>query len=148
MAGVTLRDNGMKALLKRLGEGSKSITVGVHSDAGAESNGTSIAAVAAYQEFGTATIPSRSFVRAWADEKAGDIRDALRKIGAGVLQGRYTAAQGLAQAGVLFVGQIQKRISDGIPPPLADSTVKRKGSSTPLIDTGVLRSSVAFKVSK
>jgi hypothetical protein len=52
----------------------------------------------------------------------------------------------LDRLGAKFVGDIQRRIKAHIPPPLQQSTIDRKGSSTPLIDTGVLWSSITHEV--
>jgi hypothetical protein len=48
--------------------------------------------------------------------------------------------------GMRVVGDIQDRISDGIPPPNSPITIARKGSSKPLIDSGQLRQSISFEV--
>jgi hypothetical protein len=48
--------------------------------------------------------------------------------------------------GLLFVGQIQERIKANIAPENADSTIERKGSSTPLINGGQLWQSVKHEV--
>jgi hypothetical protein len=41
---------------------------------------------------------------------------------------------------------VQMRISQGIPPALAQATVDRKKSSVPLVDTGQLRSAITWQV--
>ena len=91
-------------------------------------------------------IPARSFIRAWFDEQEPELRDDLVKLLQAVVRGERTGPQILELLGQRMVGQIQERISDGIDPENAASTVARKGSSTPVIDTGVLRSSVSYRV--
>ena len=71
------------------------------------------------------------------DIKAGFVR---------VIKRELTPEQLADLLGQKYVGQIQARISAGIPPPLAESTIARKGSSVPLIDTGQLRSAVTYEV--
>lgn len=139
-------DKGVKALLARLADANGSITVGVHADSGNEPGGSSTVDVASYQEFGTDTIPARSFLRAWFDGNGPKIRDTLRRAGNAVVAGRLTPKQALGQAGDIFVGEIQKRIVGGIAPDLKDNTIRRKGSNTPLVDTGHLKSSITRKV--
>lgn len=48
--------------------------------------------------------------------------------------------------GNIMVGDIKKSITELKTPPLSPITIARKKSSNPLIDTGLLRSSVTYKV--
>lgn len=48
----------------------------------------------------------------------------------------------LALLSEVALGHIKQAISDGLPPPNTESTIQRKGSSKPLIDTGELRNSL------
>ena len=41
---------------------------------------------------------------------------------------------------------MQEAISAGIDPPNAESTIKAKGSSTPLVDDGTLRQSITYVI--
>lgn len=106
----------------------------------------SILDVATWMEFGTQDIPARSFIRAWFDEDEDHLREVLTTLLQEVVAGKLSKEQALEQLGQYAVGRIQQRISDGIPPPNAPSTIEKKGSSTPLIDTGTLRASVTYKV--
>ena len=72
----------------------------------------------------------------------------LKKLLQRVIAGELTEDAALEQFGAWSKGEIQARIARGVPPPNAASTVKRKGSSTPLIDTGILRSSIDYEVRK
>lgn len=56
--------------------------------------------------------------------------------------------QVLRKAGAFLEGKIKEKITHSDPswPPLKPETVKRKGSSKPLIDTGRLRNSITHKV--
>lgn len=54
--------------------------------------------------------------------------------------------QSLDRLGLMAAGDIQRRIADLRDPPNAASTVDRKGSSNPLIDTGEMRQKVSHKV--
>lgn len=87
-------------------------------------------------------VPERSWLRAWVDENQKTIREDLRKVMRQVLRGKMTKEQGVEILGLKYVGAIQTRISNGIQPANAPSTIARKGSSTPLIDTGQLRSAI------
>lgn len=146
---VKTKDNGSAKVISASKKAAK-IEVGVLGPkAHSKHRGSEVttADVAGFQEFGTETIPKRPFVSGWFDAvgKAGlpaILKDAAKKFLAGQIDGpKYVKL-----LGNYGVGGIQKLISAGIKPALAESTIKRKGSSKPLIDTGVLRASVSFRV--
>jgi hypothetical protein len=122
------------------------VTVGWPASAGQHHSGMSIAEVAAQNEFGTSRIPQRSMLRATVEIYAHKYQDALRKIGIGITHGRIDLKGGLDLLGVMIKGDVQKRIAAGIMPPNALSTIKRKGSRTPLIDTGQMRNALEHEV--
>lgn len=136
-------DKGFKKLMATMrkvdSRPEREITVGVHSDEGGNYEGASIQDVATFHEFGTATIPARSFVRAWFDTTESENN---AKIGRALEQGIKTGDfdQPLKQLATVFAADVQKRIIGGIPPPL----VSRSG--TPLVDTGQLKSAIAAKL--
>lgn len=148
-ASVRIKDKGLAALLDRLDTAAKErvLTVGVHEEEGAASHGeTTVADIAAMHEFGIGN-PQRSFIGAWADENEAKHADDLRKLGTALVKGTVKdAGQGFEQLGEAYVGEVQGRIAAGIDPPNAPATIARKGSSTPLIDQGVLRSSITKRV--
>lgn len=57
-------------------------------------------------------------------------------------------SEALERVGQVAVGFVQKYIVDLRTPPNAPSTIKKKGSSNPLISSGAMRQSVTFKVTK
>jgi hypothetical protein len=148
------RDRGFAALLKRAGSaGGLALTVGIHEADGNEEHGdnpgVSIATVGAFHEFGLGHNPRRSFIADWADENEDANRERLRKMADAIVRGAIPSGDvALERLGNLFVGEIQKRMAEGIDPPLDPKTIARKGSSTPLIDTGQLRSAITYKVEK
>lgn len=147
---MTVRDidKGMKKLLKALAT-EASLSVGVHQEEGSATreDGATIADVAVFQEFGTSTIPARSFVRGWFDgaesENANMIKASAKAVAARQVK---DTGQAMERLGVRFSGDMKKRIIAGLSPELADSTVERKGSSTPLIDQGQLIGAITHKV--
>ena len=94
-----------------------------------------------------ANIPARPFLEPGVANAEDDI---LRAFEAGVqraLSGDNSAlANSLNLAGVIAVRAVQDKITTGPFAPLAPRTVRRKGSSKPLIDTGQLRQAVTFVV--
>jgi hypothetical protein len=153
---VTSTDHGYKALIKRtIGMKPVTIAVGILEKDGAaphEGGGDlTLIEIACFNEFGTFKdgvphVPERSFIRAWFDENEDQLRQTLTILMRSVIAGKRTREQILQQMGAYCVGQIQQRIASSLPPPNADSTVKQKGSSTTLIDTGHLRSAISFQV--
>lgn len=107
------------------------------------SDGESVAQVAFWNEYGTATVPPRPFFRntiaehkdEWPKQAAalleangGDVRQTLELMGEGVK------------------GQIVETIQAFREPPNAAATVKKKGFDKPLIDTGTLWRSIDCEV--
>lgn len=144
-------DNGANALIKAALQAAKGaeLRVGILEEKGSEkaegSPDVTVADVATFNEFGLG-VPERSFIRRWYDDQLEENKRKFRALQARVLRGEITQELAFKQLGLVFVGDIQKRISGGIPPENAESTVERKGSSVPLIDKGQLRSSVSFEV--
>ena len=149
-ARVTDIDRGYRALVERVFEAAKTkpvVRVGIHeSDGDRDDRGARVIDIATWNEFGTDRIPARSFVRAWFDGAEGQLREDLVTLMQSVVSGKRTREQILEILGQVAVGGMQARIAQHIDPPNAASTVKRKGSSTPLIDTGALRSSITYDV--
>lgn len=91
-------------------------------------------------------IPERSFLRGTVDEKATEIKRMAKRLAGAVVDGKYTVPKALETLGLYIQGLIRSRMSAGIPPPLKAATIRRKGSSKPLIDKGQLRASIDFQV--
>lgn len=147
------KDNGLAkrlAQLKAAAQKTWGVTVGIHEEKGSETHdedsGLTIAQIGEIHELGLG-VPRRSFIADWVDENRDQIQANFRKVGEAVVQGKIASIeQGMNRLGLLFVGQIQRRIVNHIPPPLAQSTIDRKGSSTPLIDEGILKSAITYEV--
>lgn len=155
--GVRDTDRGYAALKKRMlaAAAGAQLTVGIHEAEGdqpaeGEDSDATLAEVAAYNEFGGPddNPPRRSFLADWADEGVEQHREQLRQSAKAVVQGKLPSmAVALERLGLRFVGEIQLRIKGGIAPENADSTVARKGSSTPLIGvSGQLWTSITHQV--
>jgi hypothetical protein len=151
-ARVQDRDNGYRDLIQRLRAAREpvGVTVGVHEDVGNKPHGdgpATIGEVATYNEFGTSRIPRRSFVADWADENEAVNADLMRKLSAGLISGKVRSLdEAMRLFGEKAKGSMVRRMGEGIPPPNAPSTIARKGSSTPGIDSGEVRKAVDFKV--
>lgn len=125
----------------------KAITIGVHSDAGAHDGGKvpiSLGELAAIHEFGLGP-PARPFISQWAELKLAEGIETFNDVWARVVVSDLDPATAFRRIGEWCVGSCKQHMANGILPPNAPATVARKGSSTPLIDTGQLRNSIAWK---
>lgn len=98
------------------------------------------------QEKGNIIIPERSFLRSTFDEQNAKWFEFMQKRIPALLEGRTSARQICELLGTRMVADIQKKIKSLDTPPNADSTIRAKGSSNPLIDTGGMRMRVTYKV--
>ena len=148
---VRVVDRGADALMKRLADMDMAVKVGViGSEAAAphKLTGTTVVDIATIQEFGLGS-PQRSFIRGYVDENEPKLRARLRGVGEQVLKGQLSLRAGLDRYGLLTVGEIQERMSRGIPPGLSESTKKRRGeNAVALIASGQLRSSITHAVTQ
>jgi len=154
---VTETDFGLDKLLKGFQKPkSAAVHIGVFGDGAQreDDEGIDNVLLAAVHEFGRrdGSIPSRSFLRATIIENrrkyARMFEHFIKRFGGDPAGIRKT----LDAMGLQVVGDVQKKISDGIKPRLEDSTLKAKKrrfgkeSTTPLVATGDLRQSIASKV--
>jgi hypothetical protein len=105
---LTDRDNGAKALAERIRKLAKpvTLTVGVHEGAPAIDH-------ASFVEFGTATHPPESFLRAWADATTDEQRAALRQVAADALTGTRPLEEGLTALGERWAADVRSRAPEG-----------------------------------
>jgi phage gpG-like protein len=146
-----LKDINAKAfddLRARLKADHSKINVGVPSGKN-EADGTPVALIAAVHEFGSSEmgIPERPFLRTTIQANKGKYVQLNRKNLVAVLNGKMDIEQALGQLGAVAAGDVQAQIASGGFAPLEAATIKRKGSSKPLIDTGQLRQSITWELS-
>lgn len=132
------------AELKKLAE--SEIQVGFQSDQTYE-DGTSLAEIAAINELGSSDTPARPFMRQSFENHEAELQAACDRANA-ILSNGGTAEQALNQLGVFCRGLVQEEIVEGGFAPNAESTIKKKGSEQPLIDTGYMRQSVNYVVKR
>lgn len=108
---------------------------------------------AIWNEFGTRRIPERPAVRtAIRGGKASNealLKSEAVKIVKAAAIGHGAApikTNALRRLGVKVKGDIQDEIDAWSTPPNAPSTIAKKGSSNPLIDTGAMKSAVGWEV--
>lgn len=142
----------MADVLKELhATGDVHITVGVHGDASQRTDGgPSQQLIAAANEFGTSDgrVPERSFIRSTIDSRRNDIANLTTKVLGQIADGKRTAEDAAEIVGQFTTAAIKKTMTDLDSPPNAPSTIAKKGSSNPLLDTLQLRNAVTHKVVK
>ncbi len=144
---VKVVDRGWNAMIDRLDAcrklGSK---VGYPTAESGETyeDGMTVLDVAVIHEFGApkANIPQRAHVRAAYDEDLENLaRMAKNEMGL-IVDGKSTPEESITRLGEYHAGVIKNKIRTGPFVPLKPQTVRRKGSSAPLIDTGQMINSV------
>jgi hypothetical protein len=104
-------------------------------------NGQQVAEVAAFNEYGVPSHnqPPRPFFRNMIAAKEHEWAPAL---GMALKANDYDVDKSLDLIGTGIEGQLRASIIELVSPPLAPSTIARKGKSKPLIDTGHMLNSV------
>lgn len=123
----------------------KEVRIGFQHGEASEDDGTDICDIAAWNELGTEHIPSRPFLRKSVDENEGKINQFLQAEARSLASGK-TAETLLNEIGDFQKSLVQEKITEGSFTPNAESTIRRKGSSKPLIDTGRMRQSVNYVI--
>ena len=136
----------LQRILRQAGKGGvRNVEVGFFSDARYQ-DGTPVAAVAAWNEFGTSKIPSRPFIRNSNAKLKEQLPEILKN---GIDPKKNVVEDVLAnQIGLLAQATIQTEIRDLREPPNSPVTIELKGSDNPLIDDGKMRQSTSYKVNR
>jgi len=95
---------------------------------------------------GSISIPERSFLRTAFDDKNEQWASFFKSQLKHVLALQMDVQTLFNRLGARMVGDIQEKITDLDAPPNAPSTIAKKGSSNPLIDTGGLRMRITYRV--
>jgi hypothetical protein len=139
MAGLRVKikgGEGVRAMFARIGDqlsNPASLRVGFLENA-KYPDGTPVAMIAAINEFGAPSRgqPPRPFFRNMIREKQGEWPAAIKGL---IVSNDYNMAKAMDQAGAAIAGQLRQSILDLMEPPLAPSTIRRKGFDKPLIDS-------------
>ena len=142
LTGLQLAQDAMRKELEKL-QTKKVALVGIHESAGIEEkSGQTVAFVGAANHFGTDKIPARPWLDVGVESGSEEYLEVIQD---GIIEGE-SSEKVLEQVGVLAAGYTQQYITDLDSPPNAPSTIKRKGSANPLIDTGNMRQSVTYAI--
>lgn len=149
---ITVVEDNFPKLQKAIDDLSRyALSVGIFGD-----DDASYVMIANVHEFGVTIslangqirIPERSFMRSTFDEKEKEWTAFLEERLDRVFDFRMTVEEMYEQLGAKAASDIQEKIRTLSDPPNAESTVKKKGSSNPLIDSGSMRQRVTWKVVK
>lgn len=144
----------MKALRRLAAEAAKlgTVKVGVlASKGGAARRGKiSMAELAAIHEFGSpaAGVPERSFIRRTFAAKEQQLATFSARLAAAIIGGQMSVNRALDLLGAWGASEVKKTITEGegVPPPNAPTTIAKKGSDRPLVDTGRLLGAIQWEV--
>ena len=146
MAGHTLQgsEGVMKALediARKMGGGE--VAVGFMEGA-TYPDGTPVASVAYWNEFGNVGQPARPFFRQMIVEESPTWAPKMAKLAKAT---NYDGPRVLAMMGEDVKGALQQSVNDFTTPALAPSTIAAKGFAKPLIDTSHMLNSITYEVS-
>lgn len=135
-------------LKRRVGADKSVVKVGIPSERKHQPDGTPLAMIGAVHEFGLPTrgIPERSFLRAGLRHAREQLIRLNRISLVRIVKGDMTVQRALGLMGNMAAGAVKKEIREGDFESLQPATIKRKGSSKPLIDKGQLVQSITYVV--
>lgn len=110
--------------------------------------GLQMAQIAAQNEFGTNSIPERSFMRTAFDQNQKEILERLQYQYGLIIDGKVTINKSLNFIGQIITGLIQAKIAAIRFPPNSPKTIEIKKSSKPLVDFGQMINSVRYEINK
>lgn len=142
---LTAEGRRFERMLRELAD--EEVRIGFQHGEATEEDGTDVCDVAMWNELGTEHIPARPFLRESVDENTTEINTFLQSQKESLLRG-MPAEQILKEIGIFQKDLIQEKITEGSYTPNAASTIRKKGSDKPLIDTGRMRQSVNYVIQR
>ena len=118
----------------------KTVLVGIHEGAPpVEGEDITMAQLGAVLHFGNQNIPARPWLDVGVRSGSADYLDIIEN-------NNEDMDNALNMIGLIAVGKVQQYMTELQDPPNAPSTVKKKGSSNPLINDGHLRGAVTYSI--
>lgn len=121
------------------------VQVGFQAGDASYENGADICEIAAYNEYGGSDRPARPFMKQSFENHEPELKAACDQVNKAIGKGG-TAESALKQLGVAAKGLVQDEITSGGFAANAPSTIAKKGSATPLIDSSTMRGSVNYQI--
>lgn len=144
---VTRTGIGIEGVMKRYKKFG-SVDVGIIDAGQHDDSDLTVATIGYINEFGGGNVPERSFMRSTIKEKRKDITALQKKLLIKIRKDELKSEDALGLLGEFIADLMKQKIVSLKTPPNAEETIKKKGSSNPLIDTGQLRNSITYKVTK
>lgn len=136
------KDDLLDAVLQKLKLQFGTVEVGFFKGSAKYKTGKDVTTVARDNDQGTKRIPERPFMIPAGNKAANKtVNITVQSIASGLDE-----QQALSRAAIMFKNAIAREITNLKEPPNAESTILKKGSSNPLIDTGLMRSKVEWKL--
>ena len=131
----------LASALKKYSEMNASVRVGVLESA-TYPDGTPVAMVAFWNEYGTKTSPVRAFFRTTVSDQKKNWVLSVQNL----MKMHDDPKKVMGLIGEHMRGQIVQSINTWTDPPNAPYTVRMKGFQKPLVDSGQLMRSISFEV--
>jgi len=143
------RDLGYKKIYRALKSlNGIEVVVGITAKKADRSTGSGInnATLGLIHEYGLGRVPERSFIRSTVENNLKEYKKLLSGAVKDITVNGIKPGKALGLVGLKVQGDIKDKIQSSIPPANAEATIKAKGSSVTLIDTGQLIGSISYRV--
>ena len=144
-------NGGVAGLIERMKSlGEPKVYIGIPASTNARQGSSNNATLAATHELGAPSrgIPARPFLIPTMQNNADKYVRLMAQGFKTALQDKTKADEVYEKIGLVASSDVKDYIVSGQFVPLKQSTIDRKGSSKPLIDTGELRNSISYEVRK
>ncbi len=135
------KDMGMQRVIDEINIEGGFVDTGVQPDEDEE-----LLIIAGANEFGTKNIPARPYIRGAIDNSEAEILELAERYSGEIIDGTTSRYNALTFMGQFIEGLIKRYMINLRTPKNADSTIKKKGSDNPLINTGLLVGSIRYEV--
>lgn len=142
---------GVQGLLERIAAlGEPKVYIGIPSSTNPRQGASNNATIAATHELGAPTrgIPARPFLIPTMQNNADKYVQLMAQGFRNALQDKGKADEVYEKIGLVASSDVKEYIVSGQFVPLKESTIDRKGSSKPLIDTSEMRNSISYEIKK
>jgi len=140
-------DLGMNAFIKEIKKLKKNnkVEIGIWSDK-KRNDGLDNVSLMTMHEFGYYELPQRSIIRAGTDINLSEAFKQISNEYSLIIKSRSNFKELFNKNGKFILDKFQKRFSKQFLTPNAPYTIRKKGSDTPLVDTGQLKKSFKYKI--
>src|SRR5690625_1670378 len=139
-------DHGLKAITRRMEKlNRREVTIGFHGD-DRYPDGTDVAQVAIWNEYGTRNAPARPFMRTTGVRYMKDVQRSMARMANAVQMGHQVSFCAMKILGAEYKDHMQSALLTGPCALNAPLTMRQNGHGRPLVDTERMFDSVDYKV--